>query len=46
MNKDKIERFDTAYFNKLSKEDKEEYFLQYIRKTLGIMERGGNRNGN
>lgn len=45
MNKDKIERFDTEYFKKLNKKNKEQYFLQYIRKTLGIMERGGNRNG-
>lgn len=46
MNKDKIERFDTEYFKKLNKKDKEQYFLQYIRKTLGIMERGGDRNVN
>lgn len=46
MNKEKIERFDTEYFEKLNKKDKEEYFLQYIRKTLGIMERGGERNDN
>lgn len=46
MNKDKIERFDVNYFNKLNKKDKEEYFLQYIKKTLGIMERGGDKNAN
>ena len=46
MNKDKIDRFDSEYFKRLSKKDKEKYFLNYVKKTLGIMERGGDRYGN
>lgn len=39
MNNEKIERFDVNYFNKLSKEEKEKYFINFIRKTLGIMDK-------
>lgn len=46
MNKVNIERFDVNFFNKLNQKYKEEYFIKYIRKTLGIMEKGGDRNGN
>lgn len=40
MNKEKIERFDVNFFNSLNQKDKEKYFIKYIRKTLGIMEKG------
>lgn len=46
MNKEKIERFDTEYFKKLNEEDKEKYFLQYIKKAFRIIYRGGDRNVN
>ena len=46
MNKDKIERFDSVFFKNLNQEEKEKYFINYIRKTLGIMEKGGDRHGN
>lgn len=46
MNNDKIERFDTEYFKKLNKKDKEQYFLQYIRKALNTMVKGGDINAN
>lgn len=46
MNKGNIERFDVNFFNKLDQKDKEEYFVEYIRKTLGIMEKGGDINAN
>lgn len=46
MNKDNIERFDVKFFNKLNQKDKEEYFIEYIKKTLGIMEKGGDRSVN
>lgn len=39
MNNEKIERFDVNYFNKLGKEEKEKYFINFIRKTLDIMDK-------
>ncbi len=47
MNKDKIDRFDTDFFKRLkTQKEKEKYFLNYVRKTLGIMERGERKNVN
>lgn len=41
-----IERFSRGYFNNLkTMKEKEEYFIKFIQKSLGIMEKGGNPYG-
>lgn len=41
MNKDKIERFDVNFFKKINGKEKEEYYINYVKKALSIMEKGG-----
>lgn len=42
----KVERFNVNYFNKLNKSEKEKYFTNFIRKTLGIMDKKEDSNVN
>lgn len=44
MNFDKLDRFDTDYFKTLSKEDREKYYISFVKKALDKMEKGGNIN--
>lgn len=39
MNSEKVKKFDVNYFNKLNKEEKEKYFINFIRETLDIMDK-------
>lgn len=37
-----IDRFDSEYFRNLkSNKEKEDYFIKFIQKSFGIIERGG-----
>lgn len=46
MNHEKINRFDVDYFKSLNKKDKEKYYIDFVKKTLNKMEKGGTINVN
>lgn len=41
MNFDKLDKFDSEYFKSLNQEDKEKYFITFVRKTLDMIDKKG-----